>query len=218
MTTPDISVVIPSYLGDYPGAATDRPAKLHRAVCSVIASTGEARIEIVLVSDGCDKTDAYFAQLASAYGGSAPEVKISEKLSAKLVRIEKAPFYDGVPRNAGNDAATAPIVGYVDYDDYVLPHHFDNVVKNFGNHQWCYWDDIVWPNQHRPTKLQHGDISTACIAHRRELVAEGGVARWGGGYASDWDLIEKLMKLAPDHAFIANGGHVRCHIPGKLDV
>lgn len=219
MSQPDISVVVPSYLGHYENAAKNRPEKLHRACYSVLASTGAARVELVLVSDGCDETDAYWQKLAKNYGSSGSEARVNDRVTARHVRIEKAPFYDGAPRNAGVDAATGRLIGYCDYDDYVLEDHFDSIVKRFSSdHDWVYFDELVWPSIQNFSKLQLGGISTACMAHRKECLADGGPIRWGGGYASDWDVISKLMKHYPKHAHIGGSGHVRCHIPGKLDV
>ncbi|NBT35918.1 MAG: glycosyltransferase family 2 protein [Betaproteobacteria bacterium] len=214
----DISVVVPSYLGPYEGAAKNRPEKLHRACYSVLGSTGTATIELVLVSDGCDETDAYWRKLAKHYGSDKSECRVNDRVSARHVRIEKAPFYDGAPRNAGVDAATGRIIGYCDYDDYVLEDHFDFVVQNFGENDWAYFDELVWPSIQNPSKLHLGGISTACMAHLKGCLDPNGPVRWGGGYASDWDVISKLRQHYPKHAHIGQGGHVRCHVPGKLDV
>lgn len=216
---PDISVVVPSYLGEYEGAAKNRPEKLHRACLSVLESTGTAHVELVLVSDGCDETDAYWRRLAASYGCTGSEARVSERVTARHVRIEKAPFYDGAPRNAGVDAATGRLVGYCDYDDYVLEDHFDWIVQRFSDDlDWVYFDELVWPSVLNRSKLQLGCISTACMAHRKECLVPGGPVRWEAGYASDWDVIRKLRDEFPRHAHIGEGHHVRCHIPGKLDV
>jgi glycosyltransferase involved in cell wall biosynthesis len=49
------SVIMASFLGDYPNAASNRDKKLIRAVNSFINQSYENK-ELVIVSDGCTKT------------------------------------------------------------------------------------------------------------------------------------------------------------------
>ena len=50
-----ISIIMPSYLGDYPMAAKDRELKIHRAIYSVLKQEYE-NWELIIIADGCNKT------------------------------------------------------------------------------------------------------------------------------------------------------------------
>lgn len=209
----DISVIMPCYLGPYEGAATDRPFKLHRAVCSFLTATDTLTRELVLVSDGCDETDAYWKSLAKAYGSDGDEARFNDRVSLRHVRIEKQGLWSGQPRNAGLDAATGRIVCYLDADDTALPRHFGFIAQNFAQSDWIWFDDMIWPEQVRARELRLGMIGTGCFAHLR-----AGALRWTDGYCYDWAYLERLMAAGPNYRYVGHGGYVVCHIPGKLDV
>ena len=208
-----LSIVIPSYLGTYEGAATNRLAKLHRAVCSVISAfPGRAR-EIVIVSDGCEQTDAYWHGLRKHYNGAGDEARLGPQLAARFVRIEREGRFAGRTRNAGIEAASGTVIAYLDSDDYVLPHHFELIEQNFDALDWIWFDDICYPDMPRKASLKYGHIGTSCIAHRRALPV-----RWTGEYGHDWRLVEDLIACSENYRYIGDGGYVVCHIPNKLDV
>ena len=69
--------VIPSFLGQYPGAASRRDEKLVRAVQSVLDQT-YTDFELKVIADGCDLTMEIMKQFAD------PRVE--------AVKIQKAPL------------------------------------------------------------------------------------------------------------------------------
>ena len=52
---------------------------------------------------------------------------------------------------------------------------------------------------------KHGGIDTACIVHRRELIAKHGSwkDRAAGGYAHDWELVKRWLDAS--EAWVATG-------------
>jgi hypothetical protein len=152
-------------------------------------------------------------ELAKHYGSDCDEARFNERVSMRHVRIDKQPAWSGEVRNAGLDAATGRIVCYLDADDKVLPWHFDFIAKNFGEFDWVWFDDLIWPEQLRVRELKVEHIGTGCFAHLRSV----GI-RWTGGYCYDWAYLEQLIAKMPNHKYIGHGGYVVCHIPHKLDV
>jgi len=60
VTTPFLSIIMPSYMGDYGGrygdAAKDRERKLERAIDSVFGPGSIDNFELIVVADGCERT------------------------------------------------------------------------------------------------------------------------------------------------------------------
>ena len=99
----DLSVVMPCYLGHYPGAASDRPAKLERAVKSYLDSEGEFTAELVIVADGCLDTVSEWERRCRALGVDVSE-RVLEPVPGRrlrLVEVDKQPLFSGEVRNAG---------------------------------------------------------------------------------------------------------------------
>ncbi len=110
---------MPSYLGDYHPAASRRDEKIVRAVNSVINQTFEDW-QLIVVADGCQKTVDIIS-------------KITDK-RVSVIYIEKAPFWDGLPRNTGIENAEGELITYIDNDDYWGVNHLKILHKNIGNY------------------------------------------------------------------------------------
>lgn len=208
-----ISIVLPSYLGAYEGAATNRPAKLHRAVCSFLQCLPGGERELVIVSDGCDETDAYWQRLAKAYGSETDEARFNERTVLRHVRIERVGRFSGQTRNAGIEAATGDVVAYLDSDDCFRPDHLVMIERTFGDSDWVWFDDNLWPEQYRRCRLEYGRIGTSCIAHRKSVRS-----RWVDEYNHDWRFIQDLMAETDNYRYVGDGGYIVCHVPNGLDV
>jgi|GEM_PF-3018857 len=211
----NLSIVMPCYLGHYVGAASERAAKLHRAVCSFLQSLPGGCRELVLVSDGCDETDAYWRKLASAYGAEGNEARFNETTTMRHVRIdirERDERHAGETRNRGIEAATGDVVAYLDSDDAFRPDHLLMIERSFGESDWIWFDDLLWPERYRRCELKYGHIGTSCIAHRKSVRS-----RWTDGYGHDWRFVQDLMAETSNYRYAGDGGYIVCHVPGCLD-
>jgi len=74
-----ITVVMPSYLGEYRGAATNREEKLRRAIRSFLAQNIG---HLIIIADGCQKT----VDIASEFNHPS--------ISCHL--IDKQPLFSGM--------------------------------------------------------------------------------------------------------------------------
>lgn len=182
-----ISVVMPSYLGNYPTAASNREQKLPRAIESFLS---QEIGELIVVADGCYKT-----------------VEIASKYPVKTILIDKQPHFSGVPRNIGIQAAQYDYIAYIDNDDVFGNGHLQSIADNVDT-DWLYWDDYV-DGKIRTVWFEMGHIGTSAIAHKKEIDC-----RWGDGYGHDWEFIQQL-KQYPSKRITTN--YQVMHIPGTVD-
>jgi len=182
-----ISVVMPSYLGNYPTAASNREQKLPRAIESVLdQNIGE----LIVVADGCQKT-----------------VDIASKYPVKTILIDKQPHFSGNTRNIGIQNAQYDYIAYIDNDDVFGQGHLQAIADNLDT-DWLYWDDYV-DGEIRPVWFEISHIGTSAIAHKKALDC-----KWSDGYGHDWHFIRQL-KNYPSKRIKAN--YQVMHIPGIID-
>ena len=201
-----VSVVMASYLGDYPKAAKNRDKKIIRAVDSVLNQTYKD-VELVIVADGCQKTVDI---IKGSYSGN-------EKINGYL--IKKCPVWSGVPRNTGIDKAEGEWICYLDIDDYLAPGHIATLVKQIrASDDWVFFDDKIISRdgqsiKNRACNLSLGRCGTSNVLHKK-------IAKWDvkGTYAHDWIFIKNLVSASRNNRKILGGEYVVCHIPGRLDV
>ena len=79
-----ISVVMQSYLGDYPGSRKDSKNKFVRAVSSFLRQTHEDK-ELVIVSDGCEDTKKLYKLFKKYY----EEVYLNLENAPQNIFVEK---------------------------------------------------------------------------------------------------------------------------------
>lgn len=184
-----ISVVMPSYLGEYSGCAKDRPNKLKRAIESFLK---QGIGELIVVPDGCLET----AEICKAYPVKCLSV------------LPKCKTFSGYPRNIGIEAASYDYIAYLDSDDMFGNGHLQSIVNNMDV-DWLYWDDYL-DCQKRQVELKAGLIGTSAIAHKKSLNIV-----WPDGYGHDWKVVESLMK----HNGRKIDAYYRVmHIPGQIDL
>ena len=200
---------MPCFLGDYPGAASNREFKLTRAVNSFLSNKYENKI-LIIVSDGCPRTNWIYQKQMSGHK------------SIYLVKLEKQPLFSGNVRQAGINRAKelkTDVICYLDSDDIMIPTHIGLIAEGIGNNDWIYFNDMITfdpaLNQvgKRIVELKHGSSGTSSIAHK---IMDG--AEWTGcdGYSHDWTFIQKLMLLS-DKFKKTEGGYIIMHTPGQTD-
>ena len=189
-----ISVIIPSYLGIYKNAASNREEKLIKAVTSALNQDYED-IEVIVIADGCERT-----------------FKLMDDYDVKLIYIDKQSTYSGNVRNAGIEAATGEVICYLDADDMFADGHLSTIAEHFTG-EWVWFNDLTLRREQfveRECQLKLGFCGTSNIAHLRSLKA-----RWHekNRYGhDDWNFIQELRKEAPG-VKIPTTGYVVCHIP-----
>lgn len=198
---------MPSFLGDYPGCATNRQEKFRRAVNSFL-SQNYTKSKLIIVSDGCDITKQIYNE------------EFSRKNNILFIQIEKQPPFSGAVRQVGVEhlKKDCQLITYLDGDDYLFPDHIMRLVHGFAKNitcAWAYADDFTWRDTNaNPVKRLavplYGRIGTSNLVHKSETPVV-----WGNGYGHDWTCIQKLLKLK--FTKIGHGGYVVCHIPRQFD-
>lgn len=192
------SVVIPSYLASYAGAAKDRDKKLIRAVDSVLNQSFKD-FEVHVIADGCKQT-----------------LEIMKDYPVNLWYINHKKLWSGGPRNKGIEEATGDWIIYLDIDDVYGEDHLKKVADSLGNYDWVWFNDLRWnkrseiwyENQCHIKTL--GKCGTSNICHKRSLEMY-----WdeNGRYAHDFYFIKKLLTNR-NFTKIATPEYFVCHIPG----
>lgn len=111
-----ISVIMTSYLGDYPNSRKDPGPKFVRAVNSFISQDiGAENCELIIVSDGCELTNKLYLENFDGID------------NIKLIKVEKSSFlYPGENRQLGIDNAKFNYITYLDSDDIFLENRLSN--------------------------------------------------------------------------------------------
>jgi glycosyltransferase involved in cell wall biosynthesis len=187
-----ITVVMPSFLGPYPGAASNREAKLRRAINSFLIQ-GIGRL--VIVADGCQKT----IDIVNEY----------KNFSVVGILIDKQPTFSGVPRQLGINFAASKWICYLDSDDEFGPNHLRNICNNLDDSvDWLYYNDILI-DTYRDCIPAFTRIGTSCIVHKKNTSAV-----WPTGYGHDWGFI---LQLGTNFKKIDGAEYIVNHIPNVVD-
>lgn len=193
-----ISIIMPSYLGNYKNAAKNREEKLCRAIDSVLKQTYK-KWELVIVSDGCEKT----IELVKQYGDNR----------IKGYKIKKQLIWSGIPRNIGIQNAKYNWITYLDIDDTFGNNHLKIISEQLNNKSWYYFNDYVFYNHWRERNclLKQSFCGTSNLIHKK-------IALWPlhGNYQHDWIFILNLMQYSYEK--IKTPEYYVHHIPGKYDV
>lgn len=199
------SIIMPCFLGEYKNAAANREEKLIRAVNSILNQTFQ-NFEIIIVSDGCEKTIELYQGL------------YIDNPKVKGYKIPKQDYMSGAVRQAGLQVATGEYIIYCDSDDIYLPNHLQFVNDNIEKLDWCLFDDNYYVSENEVSRkkvtLNLGISGTSSICHKRLLDV-----KWSNcnGYGHDWTFIQLLKSKSENYKHIGHGGYVICHVPGKFD-
>ena len=140
--TPKISVVMQSYLGEYPGSRSNPELKLFRAVQTFLFQKYK-NCELIIVADGCYKTQ----QIYNQFFKDEPTVKLiyvgrdtgDRSLKEPVAGSDTLHHFRGYPRQVGVEAATGDLITYMDSDDIILPEHTLNIQLNYNKYPDKKW-------------------------------------------------------------------------------
>ena len=196
------SIIMPSYLGEYNGAASRRDEKIVRAINSVLGQSF-TDFELLVIADGCQKT--------IDIAGAIKDPRLTVEM------IKKAPIWDGKPRNRGIEIAKGEYIIYLDIDDAYGEDHLKIIADQLADYDWVYYNDYIyrgegWIERHCDiTKLGMNGTSNVC--HRRSL----GVS-WGHrGYAHDHYFNQKLL-MHRNFSKITTPEYFVMHMPSVYDI
>jgi len=199
------SVVMPSFLGPYRGAAKNRDTKILRAIESVRAQTFQDW-ELIVVADGCEKT----LQIIREHYADDKRIE--------CLLIKKQPLWSGVPRNVGANAATGKWITYLDIDDTLGENHLTKIhtgiteAENSGaRFDWVFYNDHITVAE-RLCKIARSHCGTSNVTFRSSLKIQ-----WKDhSYLHDWRFIEALMRHP--HVKIPTPEYHVMHIPRQVDL
>ncbi len=195
------SVVIPSFLGSYPGAASLRDEKILRAIDSVIQQSF-TDWEAIIIADGCDKT----MEIVSQYKDSR----------IKSEKIDKAPLWSGEPRNRGIELSEKEYIVYLDIDDWLGPDHLKIIHGQLKDYDWVYFNDIVFRDD---WTTRHCDISSIGKCGTSNICHKDIGARWRHtGYAHDYYFIGDLRTVSHNYSRIEMPQYYVMHMPNFYDL
>lgn len=183
MLNPKISVIMASYLLNYPGAATNRDKKFVRAVNSFKKQTYQNK-ELIIVSDGCPLT----VELYNRFFNNDDNIK--------LIQIPKQELYSGEMRNVAFKIADGDIISYLDSDDILGKNHLQIIVDGFDLDKFdmVYYDDLLTLDStfkrfyNRIVEPRWASIGTSSISHKKDINVS-----WSSGYGHDWIYVLKLV-------------------------
>ena len=196
-----ISVIMPSYLGKYAGAAANREDKFLRAINSFLSQTHEDA-ELVIVADGCQRT-----------------VDLTpDHTRIQLHLIPKEKIWSPVVRNTGIYYAQGSVITYLDTDDMIGPRHLQTIVGHYdpsGN--WGVFNDFIW---HRKQWVEREvDHTKKFRCGTSNLVHKSGT--FWPEHASDYEhdlTFIKSLRLLGEPQKLPTPDYRVCHLPRRYDV
>jgi len=125
---PKISIIMQSFLGDYPYARSEPERKFIRAVYSVIGQTNP-NWELVIVADGCSITERLYNEHFKCYENILFE-KIDKPDESKMYsKKDGNSIFRGTPRRRGVEMATGDWLCYLDSDDIFTRDAVDKITN-----------------------------------------------------------------------------------------
>lgn len=144
-----VSVIMQSYLGEYPGSRSNPVFKFHRAINSFLNQTYK-NAELIIVSDGCDITHSeYFSNYKD---NDLIKYAYIDKSNRMYEKSNNTTYYRGLPRQIGIEIATGEIICYFDTDDFLMPNHLETIISMWNIvYDSCDWIvNTAWfDNQYR---------------------------------------------------------------------
>lgn len=183
-----VSVIMASYLGDYPNRATNPQYKFMRAVKSFMSQTYQNK-ELIIVADGCDITENWY------------NINYKNIPNIKFIKIEKQSIYSGECRNTGLNIADGDIISYLDNDDVLGKKHLEIIMNQFTEDvDMVYYDDYLVISQDfkklykRNVETRWGSIGTSAISHINFNNNDNFKhIKWTDGYGHDFVFLSTMI-------------------------
>jgi glycosyltransferase involved in cell wall biosynthesis len=206
----ELSVVMPSFLGEYDGCASDRENKFVRAVHSFLENSLEEK-ELIIIGDNCLTTERLLF------------VHFSEQIESGKIKFhqfrKKQKLFSGSLRSKGIELANGEYICYLDTDDVLGKNHLAGILSQVKSQtlDWAYFNDYLNTDAGLITKkveLKKDSIGTSSIIHRKNKRID-----WDkcDGYGHDFKFIERLIKWSDKKDKIYGGTYIICHIPNQID-
>ena len=128
----DITWIMQSYLGDYPGSRSDSDKKFIRAVKSFKAMN-EPRSQLVIAADGCKKTEELYYKHFKK-DSNIDFIYIDKNTPNMYEGNGISKYYRGIPRQAARGLAEGILTTYMDSDDFLMPNACKSI-RNSWYHQ-----------------------------------------------------------------------------------
>lgn len=206
-----VSVIMPVYLGDYDGCASDRKEKFIRAVNS-FCMNDYLNKELIIVGDFCDEC---YSILENNF-----KVDLIQKRIKFFNFHKKQKLFSGKLRTKGISLASGKYIMYLDSDDMLGEKHISTIIKEMEslNIDWCYYNDFIMNEENKLIKkdveLEHGSIGTSSIAHINNKKLNW---KFCNGYGHDWKFVKKLMRFSNNFTKVYGATYIICHIPKIID-
>jgi glycosyltransferase involved in cell wall biosynthesis len=233
-----ISIIMMSYLGDYPNSRSNPIPKFNRAVQSVVDQT-YTDWELIIISDGCELTNKEY------------EDNWSDNDQIKLIKTNKSSTkWPGSKRQIGLNFATGDWVCYLDSDDIFMDFRLSNFINIVDNRYDVIFDQValnasrksIWAPGHKKDYIscewgsrnskevayEDDEIAflinkipdsmepngTWCIFHKRDISV-----KWNDRekHGEDRVFVEAL-RSTHNHINLPISGYVICHLPGSVDI
>lgn len=205
-----LSVIMPSFLGEYEGCASDRENKFIRAVHSFLENSFYDK-ELIIVGDCCDITK----ELLMLHFKNELSIGIIQFFNFK----KKQKLFSGSLRSKGIELANGEYISYLDTDDILGKGHLLSIYNQVKSQDldWAYFNDFINSDAGLITKkveLKKDSIGTSSIIHKKSKNLN-----WDkcDGYGHDYKFIERLIKWSDKKDKIYGGTYIICHIPNQLD-
>ena len=206
----ELSVIMPSFLGEYDGCASDRENKFIRAVHSFLESSLYEK-ELIVIGDNCQITENVLKEYFKH------ELNIGRIKFYQFPKKQK--LFSGSLRSKGIELASGDYISYLDTDDILGKGHLLSILNQVKsqNLDWAYFNDFINSDVGLITKkveLKKDSIGTSSIIHRKHKKLN-----WDkcDGYGHDFMFIDKLIKWSDKKDKIYGGSYIICHIPNQLD-
>lgn len=205
-----VSVIMPSFLGEYEGGASDRENKFVRAVHSFLENSLEEK-ELIIVGDNCEITEKLIREHFR-----------NEWDNGKIIFHQfrkKQKLFSGALRSKGIELASGEFICYLDSDDLIGQNHLSSIYNQvkMQDLDWAYFNDYLNSDAGLITKnvnLKKDSIGTSSIIHKYHKRLN-----WDkcDGYGHDFMFIERLMKWSSKKDKIYGATYIICHIPNQID-